>query len=189
MQPRRLSPRPYHARTMPLFRAFAFSLLAITFHPLYAIASEESYYIQTQLGAIEGWRLAPEAVLRYCNHIDTANDGPRRVRYEAWLNENRDLIAAIDRKFTELVPLFPLPHSGADPVAFVKARVIMEILRSTFLEKTLEEQIAFCRSYTESNFLWFDNSRLERVHTAMAVLDAWSKEHERALRGNAESLP
>ena len=165
---------------MLLFRAFAVCLLGIAFRPAYAVASEESYRIQTQLGAIEGWRMAPETILRYCNHIDAANDGPRRVRYEGWRNENRDLIADIDRRFTELVPLFPLPHSGADPVAFVKARVIMEILRSTFLERTSNEQIAFCRSYTEPHFPWFDNSKLERIHTAIAILDAWSKEHDRA---------
>ncbi|MED5612929.1 MULTISPECIES: hypothetical protein [unclassified Janthinobacterium] len=164
---------------MPFFRAFAICLLAILLHPMNTSASEESYRIQTQLGAIEGWRVAPEAILRYCNRIDPANDGTRRVRYEVWIDDNRELIAGIDRRFYELVPLFPLPHSGADPIAFVKARLIMDILRSTFLEKTPDEQSAYCQSYTDSHFPWFDNSRLERVHAAIAILDEWSKEHDR----------
>ena len=164
---------------MFFFRALTICLLATVLHPMNTFASEESYRIQTQLGAIEGWRVAPEAILRYCKRIDPANDGIRRVRYEAWLDENRELIAGIDRRFSEVVPLFPLPHSGADPVAYVKARVIMDILRSTFLEKAPDEQSAYCRSYTESHFPWFDNSKLERVHAAITILDEWSKDQGR----------
>lgn len=169
-------PKP-HTHAMYRFRAAAIFLLAFAFHPAYAIGSEERYRVQTELGAMEGWRLAPEAILRYCTRIDPSNDSARRVRYEGWASENSDLIASIDRRFTALVPLFPLPHSGPDPVAFVKARIIMEILRSTFLEKSSDEQIAFCRSYTEPSFPWFDNNKLERVNAAIATLDAWSKEH------------
>ena len=165
---------------MSRFTTSAVFLLAIAFRPAHAVTSEERYRIQTELGAMEGWRLAPEAILRYCNHIDPANDDARRIRYEGWVNENRDLIAGIDHRFTVLVPLFPLPHSSADPVAFVKARIITEILRSTFLDKSTDEQVAFCQSYTQSNFTWFDSKKLERVHTAIAFLDAWSKEHEDA---------
>lgn len=165
---------------MLFFRTFAVGLLAIFLHPMNVLASEESYRIQTQLGAIEGWRVAPEAILRYCNRINPDNEGTRRSRYDAWLNENHELIAGIDRRFAELVPLFPLPHSGADPVAFVKARVIMDILRSTFLEKTPDEQSVYCQSYSEPNFSWFNSSKLERVHAAITILDEWSKEHGRA---------
>jgi len=160
------------------FRTAAIFLLAFLFHPAYAITSEERFRMQTELGAMEGWRLAPEAILRYCTRIDPGNDNARRIRYEGWSNENRDLIAGIDRRFTALVPLFPLPHSGPDPVAFVKARIIMEVLRSTFLEKSSDEQIAFCRSYVDPSFPWFDNNKLERVHAAIATLDTWSTEHE-----------
>ena len=77
---------------MSRFITSAVFLLAIAFRPAHAVTSEERYRIQTELGAMEGWRLAPEAILRYCNHIDPANDDARRIRYEGWVNENRDLI-------------------------------------------------------------------------------------------------
>ena len=54
---------------MFFFRKFAVGLLAILIHPMNVSASEESYRIQTQLDAIEGWRVAPEAILRYCNRL------------------------------------------------------------------------------------------------------------------------
>lgn len=159
---------------MPVIRSFVgFAIAAFAHAHCEAADVPDTYAVQTYLGMIEAWRLAPDAILRYCRRVDVDGNSERIARFDAWKNEHATLRADIERRFNRLVPLVPLPHSNGDPVDAARAKVILETLRMSFRDKSESEAVSYCRSYGQPDFPLWSQQRIDRVRTSMFALDAW----------------
>lgn len=138
--------------------------------PVWA-ASDDSYAVQTHLGAIEGWRLAPEQILRYCSTLDPEGDSTRQEAFRQWAAEHDGLRAEVKRRFDALAPSYPLPGtSGKKAIDFARARIIIELLKMSFLGKSHEEAVAFCKTYANQDFFWWQPKHIEQVQQHLAAL-------------------
>lgn len=159
---------------MPFIRTLiGLVIAALTNAQCEAADVPDAYALQTYLGMIEAWRLAPEAVLRYCRRIDADGNAERIARFDAWNHAHAALRADIERRFNRLVPLVPLPHSEGNPVEAAREKVILETLRMTFRDKSDSEAFAYCRSYVRRDFQLWSEQRIDRVRTSISALDAW----------------
>lgn len=123
------------------------------------------------------WRLAPQEILRWCNREDPDGATERQEKFAVWSTRHAVLRSQIAQRFDELVPLVPLGAStGSVAVELARARIIVEIDRSSFLGKSHDETVSYCRQYAGDAFWTWDSKRLESVERSLEALNAWARQ-------------
>lgn len=139
-------------------------------------ADSDAYAIQTHLGTIEAWRIAPAVVLKWCNSSDPEGAVDRNKKFDSWNKNNAALAEQVEQRFEAFVHLVPLPSSEGNAVKIARARITIGISRLSFLGKNKEETVVYCRTYADENFPLWNQQRVAKVKASLTTLDVWDSQ-------------
>jgi hypothetical protein len=131
------------------------SIVAFIFVALAPVCSadDDKEEVARELGAVLAWRLGPEAVEQACRGIHPA-----------------ELIAAVDARVAEVVPLAFSPPPGMDAVAAVTAQVRKIVLEPMLENRNPEESRKICEAEAGADNPRWTNSGVREVQMSLAAL-------------------
>lgn len=146
-------------------------LLAALLTAPVAHADDDQQEAFRDLGAVLGWRLAPEAVEERCHAVDPAGSDVRKKALAGWLRKNDNLIRSVDSRVAEVVPLL---IEGQETDTAIRA--VREQVRKMLLEPV---SLQSCRAVADpANTLWTSNG-VPQVPESLAALYDWKVRHTR----------
>lgn len=134
-----------------------------------ARADEDQQEAFRDIGAVLGWRLAPEAVEEHCRVLDPAGADVRRTALDEWKRKNAALIASVDSRVAEVVPLLVT----GQPVD-VAQRAVREQVRKMVLEPVTAEN---CKAVAKSDHALWTSNGVPFVPESLAALYDWQVRH------------
>jgi hypothetical protein len=133
-----------------------------------AQADEDGQEAFHDVGAVLGWRLAPEILEERCRTIDPAGAGVRKKALQAWLAKNDALIHQVDSRVAEVVPLL-LQSAGANAV-----RDVREQVRKMLVESITPEA---CQAERDPHSSTWTSNGMPHVAESLAALYDWKVSH------------
>jgi hypothetical protein len=148
------------------------SIVAFLFVALAPVCSadDDKEEVARELGAVLAWRLGPEAVEQACRGIHPEGIEARSKAVRAWLAKNAELIAAVDARVAEVVPLAFSPPPGVDAVVAVTAQVRRIVLEPMLENRNREESRKICEAEAGADNPRWTNSGVREVQMSLAAL-------------------
>jgi len=163
-----MQPQPYRFARITLF-------LALLNAASSGYAQEDTYPIKFKVGIVEGWRISPEAVIKWCEKTAPEGITRRQTAYQGWQTKNADIIAHIDHNFDTIVPIItPAANPTVDILRVVRTHLFIEAAKDVFIGKSDDEVKAICTNYSPEDE---QNKKLTIVQDALTGLDLWKKQH------------
>lgn len=152
-----------------------FSLASVLFVSLHANAAiGDTYPVKFNLGVVESWRAAPEAIGRWCEKLDPDGVEGRRAAHQAWIEQHNEVIREINSTFNTIVPIIsPSRNPQINPVEAVRAHITTELLKIRFIGKSNDDAKAICKDYVPEQ----SSTAIERVKKALVELKKWQEEN------------
>jgi len=148
--------------------------------PTIAIAAEtDAQIVGRDIGAILAWRLGPEVIEEKCRDVDPAGADARAKALKKWQDKNGPLIAKVDERVAEIVPLaYPSPKPE-DRVAAVRAQVKSLLLETISAEGDAEQLKTACKGETNPASARWNSNGLPHVENSLAALYDWKTQKEK----------
>jgi hypothetical protein len=145
----------------------ALVLLALAVTPM-AWADAASQAAFRDVGAVLGWRLAPETLEERCRELDPPGTDARRKALKAWLATNDERIREVDSRVAEVVPLLFEP---ANPNALDDVR--------QQVKKMLIESVTpgACQAARDPKSRTWTSNGMPHVAESLAALYDWKVSH------------
>jgi hypothetical protein len=142
--------------------------------PSIAIPAESAAQeVGREIGAILAWRMGPEIVEETCRDVDPSGIDARRKALKTWHDKNAALIATVDERIAEIVPLaYPSPDP-ATAVAAVRAQVKEILLETISAEGDAAMLEAACKEDANPASKRWSNNGVSQVHNSLAALYDW----------------
>jgi hypothetical protein len=135
--------------------------------------------IGREIGAILAWRLGPEIVVEKCAEVDSGGVEARAAALRSWQAKNASLIATVDERIAEIVPLaYPAPP-GADPVVIVRAQVKKILLETVSADSDGQQLAEACRRDADPKSKRWADAGKSQVHNSLAALYDWKVQREK----------
>jgi hypothetical protein len=136
-----------------------------------ARADDDTQEAFRDIGAVLGWRLAPEAVEERCHAVDPDGTDVRKKALAEWLRKNQARIELVDSRVAEVVPLL---IDGQETDTAIRA--VREQVRKMLLEPVSLES---CKAVADpTDTLWTSNG-VPQVPESLAALYDWKVRHTR----------
>jgi hypothetical protein len=119
------------------------------------------------IGAVLGWRLAPETLEEYCRDVDPDGVDARKNSLDAWLKRNAALIGQVDSRVAEVLPM--ILRSATDPV-----RQVREQVRRMLIENLSE---SVCKAERDPSSTSWTSNGVPHVPESLAALYDWQVRH------------
>jgi hypothetical protein len=129
--------------------------------------------VAREIGAVLAWRLGPETVEEKCRNLDAGGADIRKLALKDWLDKHAALIASVDSRVAEVVPLLYSPPPNVDAVQAIRKQVKELLVESIFEQKTPEESAALCKVEADPASPRWNNPGMPHVQQAMATLIDW----------------
>ena len=141
--------------------------------PVALAADSPAQEVGREIGAILAWRIGPELVEEKCRAVDPAGIEAREKALKTWRDKNVALIATVDERLAEIIPLaYPSPDP-AKAVAAVRAQV-KEILIETISAEGDEAKLeAACKEDANPASKRWSSNGVSQVHNSLAALYDW----------------
>jgi hypothetical protein len=146
--------------------------------PLHAGDDNDQDVIQ-DLGAVLGWRLAPQLVEEQCREVDPEGADARKKLLQTWLDKNDDQIKAVDARIAEVAPLLYPNANSAKIVQAVRTQVASLLVESIFVGKQGNDLKALCQKETEANNPRWTNTGMPDVQESLAAMYDWKVRHDK----------
>lgn len=148
-------------------------VLACLLNPVLSHAEDGKRLVARDVGAVLAWRLGPELLEETCRNLDPEGGEARARLLQEWLGKNATLIAAVDARVAEVVPLAYSAPANIDAVQAVRSQV-RELLKEAMFEgKSAEESRAVCQAETDAASPRWTNSGMRHVNQSLAELHDW----------------
>ena len=134
-------------------------------------ADEDQEEAFRDIGAVLGWRLAPEALEERCRAADPDGAAVRKQALDTWRKKNDALIRQVDSRIADVVPLLIKDKPGADAV-----RAVREQVKHMLLESVTE---AVCVSERDPASTSWTSNGVPHVPESLAALYDWQVRHTR----------
>lgn len=132
-------------------------------------ADEDQEEAFRDIGAVLGWRLAPETLEESCRTTDPDGAKIRRQSLQTWLTKNDALIRQVDSRVAEVVPILLKGQESADPVRAVREQVKRMLLES--ISKSV------CESERNPESTSWTSNGVPHVPESLAALYDWQVRH------------
>ena len=153
-----------------IFLSVSLAVLAATGSSAAAPGTRE---VLQELGAALAWRLGPQTVEETCRSLDPDGNDARAQALEAWRVKNGTLIAEVDTRVEEVVPVLNPKVPAAESVKALHASVRALLLDAHFGELRDDQKVRYCQSTANpADKRWNDNG-MPHVQQALAVLYDW----------------
>jgi hypothetical protein len=147
--------------------ALAVIALGVSAPPVHADADKEEAF--RDIGAVLGWRLAPETLEEHCRAVDPDGVDVRKKSLDTWLQKNDALIRQVDSRVAEVVPIIFKDRPAADPVKQVREQV------KRMLIETLSESV--CKAERDPASTSWTSNGVPHVPESLAALQDWQVRH------------
>lgn len=137
-----------------------------------AITPEEQGVMQ-EIGAVLAWRLGPEAIRDRCAQVNPDGVGAHRKAVDEWLEKNAKLIATVDERVVEVLPLIRRKANGADAIRETRAAVASMLVESVFAKRSAEEARGICARESDPANPRLAKSGLRLVNQSLAAMYDW----------------
>jgi hypothetical protein len=134
-----------------------------------AQAGDDALGAFKDIGAVLGWRLAPETLEQHCRAIDPDGADVRAAALRAWLAKNGARIAQVDGRVAEVIPLLMRNESADDA-----QRIVREQVRKLLLEALKPET---CRALRDPQSSAWTSNGMPHVAESLAALYDWQVSH------------
>jgi len=131
------------------------------------------------LGAVLGWRLAPQVVEEQCRSVDPEGADARKKLLQSWLDKNDSQIKAVDSGVAEIAPLLNPSANGADMVQAVRRQVAALLIETVFEGKKGDEIKDVCKRETAPDNPRWSNTGMPAVQESLAAMYDWKVGHDR----------
>lgn len=148
--------------------------------PSISFATEsDTQVVGRDIGAILAWRLRPEVVEEKCRDVDPAGVDARTKAVKKWLDANAALIAKVDERVAEIVPLaYPSPRPE-ETVAAVRAQVKALLLETISAEGDAERRKTVCKEDANPASPRWSSNGIPQVQNSLAALYDWKMQKEK----------
>jgi len=141
--------------------------------PLALAADSVAQEVGREIGAILAWRMGPEIVEETCRDVDPAGIDARKKALQTWHSRNAALIATVDERVAEIVPLaYPSPDP-AKAVTAVRAQVKKILLETISAEGDEAKLEAACKGDANPASMRWSSNGVSQVHNSLAALYDW----------------
>ncbi|MBC8025924.1 MAG: hypothetical protein H7Y89_08030 [Steroidobacteraceae bacterium] len=124
-------------------------------------------------------RMRPEIVEEKCREVDPAGVDARVKSVKKWLSANAALIATVDERVAESVPLaYPSPKPD-ESVAAVRAQVKALLLETISAEGDAEQLKAVCKDEPNPASQRWSSNGIPQVQNSLAALYDWKIQKEK----------
>jgi hypothetical protein len=142
-------------------------------------ADDKDQDVVQDLGAVLGWRLAPQVVEEQCRSVDPEGADARKKLLQAWLDKNDGQVKAVDARVAEIAPLLNPGANGADMVQAVRRHVVTLLVESIFEGKKGDEIKDVCKKETDPDNPRWSNTGMPDVQESLAAMYDWKVRHDR----------
>jgi len=132
-------------------------------------ADEDQEEAFRDIGAVLGWRLAPETLEESCRTADPDGAEIRRKSLQTWLAKNDALIKQVDSRVAEVLPLLLKGKEAADSVLAIREQVKLMLLES--ISKSV------CESERNPDSTSWTSNGVPHVPESLAALYDWQVRH------------
>ena len=119
------------------------------------------------IGAVLGWRLAPETLEERCRALDPEGAEVRKAALDTWLKKNDALIRQVDSRIAEVVPILFKDQPGA-------AHAVREQVKQMLLEPITK---SVCESERNPQSTSWTSNGVPQVPESLAALYDWQVRH------------
>ena len=130
--------------------------------------------ITSDLATALSWTLAPQIIEEVCRATDPERVNGRSDQVTAWRDRNRALLADVDTRVAEVVPLMDPSTAAANAIAGVRQRVT-QILRRELGRAS--ENSSECEKLASSDHPFWHESNADQVRSSLVSLQAWQARH------------
>lgn len=142
-------------------------------------ADDKDADVVQDLGAVLGWRLAPQIVEEQCRDVDPEGADARKKSLQSWLDKNAAQIKAVDDRVAEIAPLLNPNANGVEMVKAVRQQVGLIVQESIFQGKKGDDLKDICKKEADpDNPRWKDTVRTD-VQESLAAMYDWKIRHEK----------
>ena len=121
------------------------------------------------VGAVLGWRLAPETLEEYCRAVDPDGADARKKSLDKWLRKNDALIQQVDSRVASVLPIRFKDQPAGDPVQQVREHV------KRMLTESLSESV--CKAERDPARTTWTSNGVPHVPESLAALYDWEVRH------------
>ena len=121
------------------------------------------------IGAVLGWRLAPETLEDRCRAMDPEGADARRKLLDGWRRRNDGLIRQVDSRVAEVVPILFEDQPAKDPERQVRDQV------KRMLIENLSESV--CKAERDPASTTWTSNGVPQVPESLAALYDWQVRH------------
>jgi len=142
-------------------------------------ADDKDQDVVQDLGAVLGWRLAPQVVEEQCRSVDPEGADARKKLLQTWLDKNDGQIKAVDARVAEIAPLLNPNANGADMVQAVRRHVGSLLVESIFEGKKGDEIKGICHKEADPDNPRWSNTGMPDVQESLAAMYDWKVRHDK----------
>src|SRR4051812_42429509 len=153
--------------------------LVILFSAAAMAGDDKDQDVIQDLGAVLGWRLAPQIVEEQCRDVDPEGADARKKLLQTWLEVNDGQIKAVDARVADVAPLLNPNANGADMIQAVRRQVGSLLRDSIFEGKKGGEIKDLCKKETDPGNPRWTNTGMPDVQESLAAMYDWKIRHEK----------